>query len=552
VSSDRTRFDRGTAGVVLRRSLLIAAITALAALALAADPPAPARPEPLPLWFYCSTNLSDEDKVDELAKVWKRAAHAGYQHVVLADPKFSRLGEMKDEYFDHVRQLRKLADELGLEIVPLTLPIGRSQSLLAPAPDYCEGLPVVRVPFEVEGGIAHVVQDPRTVLGPRPDAADFGVEVGDYAASMGRNLRRSRFRFTIPVAPWRGYRVSVEIRAREYTGRPLIHALAGDRAVSQVRRIGAKRNQDWTEHSITFNSLDHRELTIWFGVWQHAKGSLEWRNWKIEALGPQDVLRRDGAPVVLEGAVEGSDVAMFADSLLGNSPWRGQFEPHDAPVIRSTLPDGSRFVASWTQAAVVYGDIVTACLGEPRVLELLADEARHVRETFESKGYLVSYSEIRALGTDSSCIRTGLTPGQLVARHVGQAIALLPGSQVYVWNDIFDPFQNAKPGYYLVGGDLAGSWEGLPRDVIVMNWNHGHMRESLEFFAGRGHRQVIAGYYDGAPEEIGDLIRAARGVRGVEGVMYATWENDYDDLEAFATAARAAWSEKGGGGCFGR
>jgi hypothetical protein len=528
-------------------------VLALASLALASDPPAPARPDPQ-LWFYCSTNLSDEDKVAEFSEIFRRAAAAGYRHVVLADNKFSRLGEMNDEYFEHVRELRRLADTLGIEIVPLCLPIGRSQSLLAPAPDYAEGLPVVNVPFEVQGGIARVVQDPRTTLGKRPDAADFLVNVSDNHVSMGRNLRRSRFRFKIPVAPWRCYRVSVEIKTNEYTGRPLIHALAGDHAVSQVRRIGVKRNQDWTRHQITFNSLDHRELTIWFGVWQRAKGSLEWRNWKIEALGPHDILRRDGAPVVLEGAVEGRDVSMLVDTLLGNSPWRGQFEAHDPPEIHSTLPDGARFTASWTHAAVVYGDIVTACLGEPRTLELLADEARRVREMFQARGYLVSYSEIRALGADSSCIRTGLTPGKLVARHVAQAIGLLPGAQIYVWNDIFDPLQNARPGYYLVAGDLAGSWEGLEPRVTVMNWNHGHMRESLEFFANRGHAQVIAGYYDGDPEEIRDLIGQAQGIRGVEGVMYATWENDYDDLEAFANAARDAWKAPPprGGGCFKR
>ena len=116
-----------------------------------------------------------------------------------------------------------------------------------------------------------------------------------------------------------------------------------DRAVSQVRRIGVKRNQDWTQHQITFNSLDHRELTIWFGVWQHAKGSLEWRNWKIEALGPHDVLRRDGAPVVLEGAVEGRDVSAFVDTLLGNSPCRRSSTAFSKrPTMASSPPSSEK------------------------------------------------------------------------------------------------------------------------------------------------------------------------------------------------------------------
>ena len=36
---------------------------------------------------------------------------------------------------------------------------------------------------------------------------------------------------------------------------------------------------------------------------------------------------------------------------------------------------------------------------------------------------------------------------------------------IYVWNDMFDPFHNAVNDYYLVRGDLKGSWEGLPKDV---------------------------------------------------------------------------------------
>ena len=56
-----------------------------------------------------------------------------------------------------------------------------------------------------------------------------------------------------------------------------------------------------------------------------------------------------------------------------------------------------------------------------------------------------------------------------------------------VWNDMFDPFHNAVKGpYYLVNGPWSGSWEGLSKDVLVMNWNHGKRDQSLKFFADRG------------------------------------------------------------------
>lgn len=69
-----------------------------------------------------------------------------------------------------------------------------------------------------------------------------------------------------------------------------------------------------------------------------------------------------------------------------------------------------------------------------------------------------------------------------------------PGARgVFVWNDMFDPFHNALSRFYLVNGDLKGSWEGLGKDVIVVNWNQGEV-DGVQFFSNRGHQQLIAGY----------------------------------------------------------
>jgi len=105
---------------------------------------------------------------------------------------------------------------------------------------------------------------------------------------------------------------------------------------------------------------------------------------------------------------------------------------------------------------------------------------------------------------------------------------------VLVWSDMFDPHHNAVNNYYLVRGDLRGAWEGLDKKVTIMNWNFGQRAESLKFFSERGHQQVLAGYYDAGPEQIGKWLDAARSVPGVVGVMYTTWQRNFSDLEAFA------------------
>jgi hypothetical protein len=105
---------------------------------------------------------------------------------------------------------------------------------------------------------------------------------------------------------------------------------------------------------------------------------------------------------------------------------------------------------------------------------------------------------------------------------------------------MFDPHHNAKNQFYLVRGDLAGSWEGLPKDMLIINWNSGDAAKSLPFFAQRGHGQVLAGYYDAPPDRIKTWLAAgdtAKSTPSIRGVMYTTWQNNFSDLEKFAAAA---------------
>ncbi len=106
---------------------------------------------------------------------------------------------------------------------------------------------------------------------------------------------------------------------------------------------------------------------------------------------------------------------------------------------------------------------------------------------------------------------------------------------------MFDPHHNAVDNYYLVNGDLSGAWEGLSRDVLVMNWNFGVREESLKFFADRGHQQILAGYYDTDAGQIGRWLETVRRLKipGVRGAMYTTWRQNYAELREFADVVRA-------------
>jgi hypothetical protein len=80
----------------------------------------------------------------------------------------------------------------------------------------------------------------------------------------------------------------------------------------------------------------------------------------------------------------------------------------------------------------------------------------------------------------------------------------------------------------------TGSWNGLKKNVVVINWNFGNRDKSLKFFADRGNRQIIAGYYNSDLKDLSQWIESAGKVNGVVGMMYTTWSQNYSQLEKFA------------------
>jgi hypothetical protein len=288
-------------------------------------------------------------------------------------------------------------------------------------------------------------------------------------------------------------------------------------------------------------------VNLYLGAWGADGGELWWDDVKLEESGLVNLLRRDGCPfkVTTEDGkelAEGSDYAPVRDPDMGVHPWAGGYDLwHEPPRIQTKLPDGTKLRVSFYHPVTVYDEQVCACPSEPKTLELLQDQAKRMTALWQPRGFMMSHDEWRVMNWCDACLKRQLDAGPMVARNARDCIALLktanPDGAIYVWNDMFDPVHNARNHYYLVRGDLAGSWEGLDKDTVIMNWNLGKLRESLQFFSGRGHRQVIAGYYDSKVERLKDHLAAAKDVPGVVGIMYTTWKRNYRDLETFAQIA---------------
>jgi hypothetical protein len=248
---------------------------------------------------------------------------------------------------------------------------------------------------------------------------------------------------------------------------------------------------------------------------------------------------------------EGRDFEKVTDRRMGREGSAGAYRPYHEPPdgIRiapsSRIGDAERLRVSYYHCPVVYNNRVTVCLSEPRVYDLLRQEVRRVQRLYRPRRFLMTHDEMRVIGWCTVCAKRGLTPGQLLADHVRRCAALIreerPGAGLVTWSDMFDPHHNARDAYYLVNGPLTGSWEGLPTDTLVANWNYTRRADSLRWFAERGHPQIIAGHYDRPVSDVSTWLEAARGVPNVAGMMYTTWQRKYDDLEAFA---KAAWTDR--------
>ena len=364
----------------------------------------------------------------------------------------------------------------------------------------------------------------------------------------------------VSVRPHTAYRYSCWVKTKDLSPTGSFHLLA--LATSQENKSltfhegGLEPTADWKKVDVVFNSLEEREVSLYAGFWGEGKGTFWIDDLALEELALVNLLRRKGCPFVVKSAdgkttyEEGRDYEPVADAKLGQVPWGGEYEfEHPGAVIRMTsrsrIRSGERLRVSWYHPIITHGSQVMCCPSEPKLYEILRAQARKVNELFRPKTFFMSHDEIRVANWCRACQDRKLSPGGLLADNVRKCTEILksvnPRARIVVWSDMFDPNHNAVDSYYLVNGSLKGSWEGLSRDVIIANWNGGKAKESLSFFADRGHKQLIAGYYD-----VDDLSNfrqwdeAAREVPGVIGFMYTTWQSKYSLLEPYGQAMRGA------------
>jgi hypothetical protein len=513
-------------------------------------------------WLFVWRDMNDPQEVDRVIARFPRARAAGYNGVVFS----ANIPSAK------AAELKEAAREHGLDLIAIVMGTSRD-------PNFAEGVISENALFVARGGTASFQPDNPThmVNGDFEDVsgnhfngwslqddegvttfADHEVVHGGKTSlrmeSVGKNrYRHCRLAQPLELQPHRQYHISGWVKSENLSpADPEIKILTSDsRQFINFQTFHTERTQDWMRYDLVFNSLDHAKAQLYVGSWSGKDGKMWWDDLAIEEIGLVNVLRRPGCPVGVRsesGAVyeEGRDFDAIVDPQL--NPWIAYHAPPKIQLTAQTrIQEGERLRVSYYHPLVVYEDRVTSCVSEPQIFAEWRDEVKRVNELLRPAAFFMSHDELRVMNQCALCRSKHMTPGELLAWNVRKAAEIIreirPDAEIWVWSDMFDPMHNAVDHYFAVNGSLEGSWNGLDKDIGIVNWHGSLMGKNCRFFADRGLKQILSGYYDGDEDgaSIVQWLDATRDVPGIVGAMYTTWADQYDAMDVWA---KKAW---GGG-----
>jgi len=553
------------------------------ALSVRAQPPEPVVSEKL---LYLSSKIQELGDYRQTCELINQAARAGYNGVAFTYSLSLLSPNCSPAYASKIRAVRDACRRARLNCIACVMPVGYANGILANDPNLAEGLPVIDAPFVVRNNT--VTPDDRSIQLLNPGFEDFSENVPQGWKLAGRpgktifidtsvksqgkaslriqnmNAQNGKTVYaavdqSFKVQPFRYYHVSLAVKTRNYDPPkdPMIKVKGDGRTWLNYYRPPVSPTQHWKTIHITFNSLEFTNVTLQLSASSNkngTSGTLWLDDVRTEPAGLVNVVRRSGTPLRMTSEdgkieyVEGKDFQNAMDRRLGNFPEKGSFSAwHRPPIITlpptSRLRDGQQVRLSYYHTPIIGSSQVMCCMSEPKVYEILDNHIKRVKNELSPDGYFLQHDEIRVQGYDASCAARGMTPGQILADNIARCVRIIqkydPNKPIYVWSDMFDPYHNArkiKRSYLVKGeGPWHESWKGLPAEVIIVNWwiRNPDRRKTMEFFSNRGHRQILAGYYDSDPWLITAWLRDGTGIPGINGVMYTTWKKDYRHMVDF-------------------
>jgi hypothetical protein len=534
------------------------------------------------------------DSVDGLLTKAKDAKAVGANTIVFSDTKINlwfddNAKTIAKAWQPKMQELMQGFRSLGMKVILQTTPLGYCTPLLFSDPNLTTGYPIVSAPLVARNG-ALVPEQTATLLNGSFESAALNMPTnwgfqdlaGEHtfidrsvrhegSAAMrfeGSNAPNGQARiFTeAMVKPFHQYTLRFWIRTQNLTAGflgPIVASLDDKVKLTSQHYsfpdndsrayVSAPNNlsKDWSEMSVSFNSLDQTKIRLGFGVWDSRKGTLWVDDVRLVDTPLLNVVRRKSLPTRLITSAgqqlrERSDYSSLVDPKLGQSGYTGNFDSyHEGPVITipkgSSIKEGQRVTFEGYHALITMAGQVGCSWHEEQVFANMKKVHARAEKAFAADGYLIDFEEVRTGGWEPAD-RAFPSSGAAVSAHIQRAVRdakRATNKPIYVWSDMLEPTANAIQNFYQVRGTLDRSWEGLdPKQVIIVNWKDGNeadtAKPSVQHFAKLGFQQVVAGFYDrNATTNYQVWKQATTGQPGIVGSMYTTWVNDYTQLSTF-------------------
>ncbi len=552
---------------------------------------APVLPNYTQQWNSITGSCITAEGTEKLLALIKQSKDVGCNHLVLNESGSYRIEFQKPEYFENVKKVLAFAKENNITLAMGMVSIGYSGTYFHYDVNWDNGNPAKNVPFIVAGKIAK--PDPLAVpeiKNPSLQEVADGKLVGwddtpapaslldDQVLFQGKPSLKGGQPVTqnVKCEPFKHYRVTWYVKGPKhaddgsYFFKASSNSPTGHRYHTYTEPTIHPADKDgWSRYEVMFNTYEAEKMHVTFG------GGKAGENWfaglKVEPAGLLLVLHRPKLPFVVTSAdgktvyEEGKDFKQAIDPILARKPFPGDFPiDHEAPVLELTdgsrIQDGQKLLVSYFHHMSVYTDQDDISMAEPATWDVLTRSIKQVIATWNTGHYFLNYDEIRMGGWEEMPDPSIKTMGQLLAWHFRKSYDLVkasdPNATIYTWSDMFTPFHNAAPKshYYYVNGDWSGSWENFPKDVVIMMW-YSPTPEGMRFFADRGHKQILCGFYDGKStaameKNIQHWIEMSRGIPGVEGFMYCTFQGNYASMPEYFQLLRtySQWAKLGEAG----
>jgi len=480
-------------------------------------------------WNMVGANLSNDAGMDRLIAMLKQSKDCGCTHVMMDEGGWMRNAE-NPEYLARVAKVKATASELGINIVPTVYAFAVATKYLSVDPNLSASQPVKDMPFVVTGKVA--VPDPSGTL----DLSDLMTKPDNGFYAKHFNLPNYMY-----------YKVTLRTTAKP-EDREIFRASTMDnlrwltRAYPIVRQVG----DEWVTTN-TFNTLDGHDLRLRLTL----KDPKTFKSIKAELAGPLLILRRQMTPLTVtseDGQTvyeEGKDFKKLVDPDIAAGKVSYSWEHNPASIELtddSRIKDGRKLKVSFFHAAKCY-DKANMTMEDPAVYPIMEKDVNNCVKVWNPTGFFMHFDEIRIGGFETPNIPPGKILADMCKRGVDVIRKASPNATIYTWSDMFCPDQNAWPvgeegvkNFYLVHGNWAGSWDGLPKDVTIMNWVDG--AKGVKFFGDRGNSQILCGYYDattaaGMKKNITAWKKDSAGVSNILGVMYTQWGTGYNNMKPY-------------------